>query len=125
MTIKVEVKDEFVHISDNPRGRLVIPKSYLYELIECLMQWPDEDTTIYYYRSYGVDFSRRSCRLIRSPEFTPITILEMKRITTPYFINGLYPLIDSSYLGPKERALIESYVKNNVSNKEKVNLQTP
>lgn len=109
--IKVEVREDSIEISDGPGNSQVLPRAYLYEFIECLINYPEEEQIVYYYQSYGIAFSKRSCRLIRSPKCSPIVVAELKRSSIPYFIKGLYPYIEDTYLGNKERELIDNYLK--------------
>lgn len=111
MTIKVQVSDDSIIIVGDPGVPLVIPKSYLFEFIECLMNYPEDDQIVWYYQSYGIAFSRRWCRLIRSPQSSLITYAELKRSSVPTFIKGLYQHADDTYFGNKERELVTSYLK--------------
>jgi hypothetical protein len=109
--VKVEVQEERIVITDTPGIPLVIPRSYLYEFIECLINAPDDDQTICFYQSYGIAFSKRWCRLIRSPQNSPTTYAEIKRSSIPTFVKGLYQYADDTYFGNEEREFITSYLK--------------
>lgn len=108
--LSIEVRDEFVHFTQE--GRMTIPRCYLYELVETLMN-PLDEGLVYYYHSYGVAFGSRSCRLIRSTlAGCPETVATLKRSSIPKLVAGLVPHLDGSYLGATERENIDHYLSS-------------